>query len=94
MAKEKFTPEEAISVLPEGDRIHTFRNSQGMLFGADWKRDKLEAAIRKAGEARITVGMAKSTNHGIVIVDETGPLFIETNKTLVAAVEELSSDQA
>lgn len=79
---QKITVEEAIQALPAEGRIHTQLESRtGMLFGADWDRSDVEEAIRAAGYAVATTGMAKAVGKGIVIRHrDGGPLFIETRE--------------
>ena len=68
---------EAKKRLPAGSMVHTFRESGFMKIGADWaKKDVL--AIMKKHEISETGPMAQATNHGLVIFDESGYLFIAT----------------
>lgn len=68
---------EAKKRLPTGSKVHTFRESGPIKFGADWaKKDVL--AIMKKHEISETGPMAQATNHGLVIFDESGYLFIAT----------------
>lgn len=72
--------EKAVEMLPNGDDIHTFRSSGGgMLLGADWER---EALLDKIQENKIELSgpMATGMGHGIVLIDDTGPLFIATKR--------------
>jgi len=74
------TAEQAIAMLPEGERVHTFRNpAGGMMLGADWPRDKIEQAIRQTEHRELTGKVATSMGHGLVI-DNDGPLFIATKR--------------
>lgn len=81
---QRITVEEAIQALPAEGRIHTQLESRsGMLFGADWDRADVEQAIREAGYAVVTTGMAKAVGKGIVIehyASEGAPLFIQTRQ--------------
>lgn len=82
MASEErvfLTPEEAEAMLPEGDAIHTFRDSPGILIGADRDREKIIEALNKY-KPELSGGMAARMNHGIVLFDNVGALFIETKK--------------
>jgi hypothetical protein len=73
--------EDAVELLPEGDHIHTFRsNIPGVLVGADWPRDELLEAM-KNHRIELSGEMATGMQHGIVIIDKQGPLFIETRTT-------------
>lgn len=60
-----------------GPHVHTFRQSAIGLLGAHWGIEQAKEAMEKygveeAGEA------AKAMGHGIVLIDETGPLFFES----------------
>jgi len=68
---------EAKKRLPKGSRVHTFRESGFMKIGADWAKKDVLAAMKKH-EISETGPMAQATNHGLVIRDESGYLFIET----------------
>ena len=78
MSDEKvfLTFEEAVKRLPDGDQIHTYRQSGPMLLGADWDREELldllrKSTIEESGEN------ATRMSHGLVVNDD-GYLFIET----------------
>jgi len=80
--KRVVTAREAISLLnEEGNQIHTFRNSAGMLLGCDHDRERLIEDIKKyESTLEIAGDTARRTDHGLVLFDETGALFIEVNK--------------
>lgn len=71
---------DAISRLAVNDgRVHTFRDAGIALVGADWDlADAIEAmrqhGVEESGPA------ATEARHGLVLVDEHGPLFIETRE--------------
>ena len=71
--------EEAVSMLPEGDTIHTFRSVGSTLLGADCDRKELIAKFDKY-EIELSGPMATQMKHGIAIRDDQGPLFIETKE--------------
>lgn len=82
--KVDLTYEEAVGMLPDGDKIHTFRNAPpGVLIGADWDREDIIKAIADHG-AELSGETATRTGHGMVIF--TGErtikdaLFVETRK--------------
>jgi hypothetical protein len=59
-----------------GPCVHTFRDGGVALIGAHWYLDDLRAAmerygVEEAGEAAVSMG------HGLVLIDDRGPLFIE-----------------
>ncbi len=71
------TLEDAEKILPPGDVVHTFRNNSFMLIGADWSKKDIITAIKKYGVERAGE-QANRMNHGLVLKDERGHLFIET----------------
>lgn len=82
MSKEERTVvpfEEAEKMLPDGDRVHTFRQAGPMLIGADWDKEELLEHI-KDFEILETGPAARGMNHGIAIIDKNGPLFIATKR--------------
>jgi len=75
---DKINIDEAINMLPDGGNIHTFRNpSAGMMIGADWNRDDIIEAMNKHGVG-LSGEQAKAMDHGLVLEDKSGFLFIET----------------
>lgn len=81
MSKENITIsfDEAKNRLPEGNKVHTYRQSGFTILGADWDKKEVLKILKKY-EIRKTGGMAKSMNHGLAIFDDSGWLFIETKK--------------
>lgn len=74
--REPLTLDEAVAMLPDGDEIHTFRSSPGMMLGADWPRDQIVAAMAECG-VELAGPMATAMGHGLVVLDPK-PLFIAT----------------
>lgn len=70
------TREQALSMLPDGDYIHTFRG-QRIPIGADWPREKILSAISKY-QFELTGPMATSTGYGMAFRDEHGVVFVAT----------------
>lgn len=71
----ELTTEQALSMLGEGDEIHTFRTpSPGVMLGCDWKRQHILDAIED-NECELGGPMCQSMNHGL-IVHVDGPLFV------------------
>lgn len=64
--KEPLSFEQAVSMLPEGPRIHTFRCATFSLLGADWDRDMVLAEIKEHG-AELAGPIAARMNHGLVV---------------------------
>ena len=76
------TAKQALSMLPAGGRIHTFRSNSIGLMGADWERDELERAI-KVNQCEIGGNRCQAMNHGLVIwTGEATPLFVECREGL------------
>jgi hypothetical protein len=76
--REFLTYDKAVAMLPDGDTIHTFRSSiPGVIIGADWERENLLEAI-KIHNPELSGNQAAAMNHGLIIIDQHGPLFIET----------------
>ena len=90
--KAYVTVEQAIGILPNESEIHTFFNPNGILIGADWKRDELIDKLRKSDHLELTGGTGKSMNHGLCAYDKTAKyqgdiLFIETDSACLEALE-------
>lgn len=79
--------EEAISVLPEGDNIHTFRSAGTALLGADWMRKEL---INTISESLCEVGgeACRAMRHGLVVwTQKANPLFVECDDEKLGQIE-------
>lgn len=90
--KAYITAEQALSILPDGDEIHTFRNAAFGLMGCDWSRTELESKIQSSDCLELTGEMAKGMKHGLVAYDKAAKLqsellFIETNMDKLAQLE-------
>lgn len=85
MEKRYLTTAEATDLLIEGERVHTFRNPNGMLIGCDWDRDKIINLFNK-NEGKVELGgeMCKNMGHAIIVFDGGSPLFIENDKDKLA----------
>lgn len=70
---------EAIEMLPDTEKIHTFRQCGPMLLGADWDKENIIETINNH-DVEITGEQAQSMGHGIALHDDKGWLFIETKK--------------
>ena len=77
------TTEQALALLPDKERIHTFRSTLGpgssILLGADWDRETLEELIANS-RCELAGPMATGMGYGLVVFDEIGPLFVEIRK--------------
>lgn len=58
--------ETALSMLPDGEMIHTMIGS-GMVFGADWPREKVIAGLESAKD---NIRLTGDRLHGLAFCDE------------------------
>ena len=73
--------DEAVALLPDGERIHTFLDGGVALIGADWDRSAILALLREAGpEIEVTGPAAQSMGHGMAAYRNGEPVFIETRR--------------
>jgi hypothetical protein len=83
MSKDDRTPltyEQAVEMIPDTANIHTFRSNPMALIGCDWSIEEILKAL-KTGKPELAGEQATAMNHGLVIFDEYGPLFIATKET-------------
>jgi len=79
MEQEKIilTTDQALSMLPDTDKVHTFYSTGLGLVGADRSRDGLVRLIKKS-QCEVGGESCQSMNHGLVVwEDEETPLFVE-----------------
>lgn len=82
------TAEQALTTLPDGDRVHTFKNpAPSVLVGADWDRPDVEAAIRAADKIEIAGPMARGMGHGLVLYHRAGLTYVATDESRLSVVE-------
>jgi hypothetical protein len=74
------TYDEAVALLPDGDRIHTFVNPAGILVGADWDRGDVLALLRDTDRREVTGPAAQAFGHGLAAMHDGRPVFIEARK--------------
>lgn len=89
MSKKMLTYEEAVSLPPEGDSVHTFINMGFGLCGADWSREEILDKLRKSEIIELTGQMARGMNHGLCAYGKNAKrqsdiLFIETDAAKLA----------
>ena len=95
MAKRRFvTLAEAISLLPEGEYIHTFYNYPLGLVGADWDRAEIIQKFKKSDKIELTGTMARSTGHGLAVYNDNTKyqseiLFVTTDMEKLDAFDPL-----
>jgi hypothetical protein len=72
--------EEAVALLPDGDRIHTFLDGGVALLGADWDRAKILDLLKWSERREITGPAAQSFGHGLAAIrrDDGVLVFIKT----------------
>lgn len=84
MSKRYITYEEAVSLLPDGESVHTFYNASFGLIGADWSRDNILDKLRNSEIIELTGSQARSMKHGMCAYNKDTKyqkdiLFIETD---------------
>ena len=90
--KTYLTKEQAISVLPDGETVHTFYNFGFGLVGADWERDDILDKIEKSDIVELAGQGARGMGHGICAYNkgtkwQSEILFIETDEKKLSALE-------
>ena len=78
---------EAISLLHEGERIHTFRSCGMALIGADWDRAEIIDAINASEIVEVGGDGCRAMNHGLVVWTGDLPLFVECRKGSIEEFE-------
>jgi hypothetical protein len=91
MTDEKIilTPEEAISLLPDGGYVHNYiNNAPGLFIGCDYDRADAEAHIRKSVQCELTGPHCKRMKHGLAVwSSKTRVSFFETDMAKLEAME-------
>ena len=77
MDRTILTKEQAASLLPDKEEIHTFRQAGPALLGADLSRTDVLDKIENY-DVELSGPAATKMRHGMVLKDEYGYLFIET----------------
>lgn len=90
--KRLLTAEEAISLLPDTDEIHTQIQSGMMFVGADWSRDDIIDKIQKSEICELTGPIARGMGHGLALYNKNAKyqrdiLFVETDKERLNAFD-------
>lgn len=83
------TPEDALSlIVVENNLVHTYRNPGTMLLGCHIEIASLKETLQKyASTIQIGGPITREKRHGVVVVDDHGPLFIETDKKSLDAFD-------
>ena len=87
------TTEQAISVLPDGDTVHTFYNPGYGLVGADWSKEDITDKLRRSDIIELTGPAARGMGHGICAYNkdtkcQSDILFVETDEERLAVLEQ------
>lgn len=70
--------DEAVALLPDGERIHTILDSGIALLGAGWDRDQVLGLLRTTDRREVTGPAAQAMGHGLAAFRDGEPVFIET----------------
>jgi len=76
-AEVLLTYDEAVALLPDGRRIHTFLDSGFALIGADWDRAEVLALLRTTDRREVTGPAAQGMGHGLAAFRDGKPVFIQ-----------------
>lgn len=86
------TAEQALSILPDADCIHTFYNPGLGLIGADCSRQDITDKINNSDKLELTGPYARGMGHGLAAYNDgayqSDILFIETDEDKLNALEE------
>ena len=75
------TIEEAKKMLPDRDMVSTFRKAGIGIYTYDWnKQDIIDTINKFIGTVQLSGNTATSIGYGIVLLDDSGYLFIETRQ--------------
>jgi hypothetical protein len=94
MKKVYLTYDEAVSLLPDGEDIHTFKNASFGLIGADWSREEILNKLRETDIViELTGEQARNMRHGMCAYSKDTKyhdevLFIETDEEKLSAFEQ------
>ena len=91
--KAYITTEQALSVLPDGDTVHTFYNPGFGLVGADWSKEDITDKLRRSDIIELTGPAARGMGHGICAYNkdtkcQSDILFAETDEERLAVLEQ------
>lgn len=89
--KKYITAEQAIGILPDSDKIHTFYNPGFGLIGANWDRAEIIDKLQKSAHLELTGPTAKGMGHGLCAYNDSKYqskiLFIETDMDRLEQLE-------
>lgn len=86
------TAEQAISILPDSDSVHTFCNPGFGLIGADWSKAEITDTLQNSDIIELTGPGARDMGHGICAYNKSAKyqdeiLFFETDETKLSELE-------
>lgn len=91
--KRRFlTAEEAISILPDGEYVHTTYQTGFVFVGADWDREDIIDKIQNSEKREITGPNARAMGHGLALYPQGAKfqsdiLFVETDMKRLEELE-------
>ena len=75
------TLDEASAMLPDGKEVHTFRSAVPAIIGCNISRNSLLKIMKEwEGSLELAGDQATAMGHGLVLTDDQGPMFIETQR--------------
>lgn len=91
--KRYITFDEAVSLLPNEEYIHTFYNTSFGLMGADWSKAEILDKLQKSEIIELTGETARSMGHGMCAYNKDTKyqkdiLFIQTDEEKLSAFDE------
>lgn len=89
--KKFLTAEQAISLLPEGETIHTFYGGVALI-GAEWERQDVIDKLKSVDKIEIAGEFARRMGHGLAVYNDSAEylsdiLFVETDKKKLDAFD-------
>jgi len=82
------TAEEAMSALPEGDNVHTFKGRMPMIIGADVSRERAEELLTSAKRIEVSGPVTMRMNHGLTVWWENDGMAMETDADKINALNQ------
>ena len=92
--KRYLTYEEAVSILPNDENIHTFKNAPFGLLGADWSKEEIFELLKNTETViELTGEQARAMKHGMCAYRKDAKyqsqiVFIETDEEKLSAFEQ------
>lgn len=86
--------DEAVSLLPNSENIHTFMNASFGLIGADWSKEDILDKLKQADNViELTGESARGMGHGMCVYSKNAKyqseiLFIQTDEDKLSEFEQ------